>query len=167
MRAKSDNVFLISLALENVKHVTYFLCHLDLVSFTLKLIAHTGEEKQQKKEEFEEAEAKSLFQHDNGDLDFVFWRTADVTKLGDATPTSNIGSSNEPVSKDILQIFKHEVSVSVLYAFMGFYVFSVAFSSDFGVVDGTIATLARLDAFVATTNACPRADGSEKFRGHR
>lgn len=130
-------------------------------------IAHTEEEKQQKKEQVEDAKAKLLFKRDNGDRDFGFWRTADVTKLGATICPSNIGSLNEKVSEDNLQLFKHDVAVRVLHEFMGFSVSSVASSSESRVVEGTIATLARLDAFVATTVTCLRADGSEKVGGHR
>lgn len=49
---------------------------------------------------------------------------------------------------------------------MGFSVFFIVSSSDSGVVEGTIATLTTLDAFVTSTIICLRADGREKVGGY-
>lgn len=65
------------------------------------------------------------------------------------------------VSQTNLRHFKHSVAVPDLSDFMGVSVFSVAFSSNCAVAEGTMATLERLDTFVATIN-CLRGDGSEK-----
>lgn len=109
-----------------------------------------------------EAKAKTLFKHDNGDLDFRIWRAADITKLCTTIRSCSTRSLNEEVSQDILELFKHEFTVCGLHEITGFSFFSVASSSDSSAVERTIATLARLDAFLATTITCLRADGSDK-----
>lgn len=55
--------------------------------------------------------------------------------------------------------------VRVLHAFMGFFAFSVFSSLDSGVVEETIATLARMGILVGTPITRLRAYGSEKVGG--
>lgn len=98
-------------------------------------------------------------------MDFGFWTTGDVTKLGASIITSNVGSLNGKLPEYNLQLFKRDVLFRVLHALMDFSVTSVV-SSDSGVAEETSATLAGLDSFLATTVTCLRADGSEEVCGH-
>lgn len=163
---KLANVSLMHLTLENVQHKTYFFRFLDIDFIPLDML-HIPKKESIKKARGEESKAKLLFKQDNGDLDFEFWRTADVTKLVVSVPTSNNRSLNEEVADESNQLFKHDLAVSSRHAFVRFSVFSVAPSSYSSAVTVTIAPLARLNVYVATTFTCLRADRSESVCGHR
>lgn len=77
----------------------------------------------------------------------------------------SIGAFNKEISKGKFQLFKHDVGGRALYELMAFFVSSVASSFSFGVAVWTIATIAKLDAFMTSTITCLRVNGSENVRG--
>lgn len=99
-------------------------------------------------------------------MDFGFWITADVTKLGASKRISNVGSLNEEVPCANLQLFKHDVAACVQREFTDFSVFPVVSLSDSGVADGTIAPLERLNAFLDAIISFHRAQSSKKDGAH-
>lgn len=69
-------------------------------------------------------------------------------------------------SQQKLHLFHHDVGARLHDAFIGFPVPAVAFKSSSGLVERTIVTFARLDAFVASTGTYLLADGCEKVGCH-
>lgn len=82
-------------------------------------------------------------------------------KLGAPILAFTIGSLNEEFFEDKLQIFWHDVVARLLHEFIDFFAFSVASSSDTGIMQIKVGTLAVLDAFVVATIICLRANESE------
>lgn len=93
------NFSLISLPLRNVEHETYISRHLDINFCSLDVSKRKSNRVTTK---VGKAKGKLLFKHDNGDLDFRFFKTPNVMKLGATIITSNIGSLKEPASEDHL-----------------------------------------------------------------
>lgn len=97
----------------------------------------------------EEAIEKLLSRADNVDLNFGYWRTANVSKLKATESASDISFFNQDASEN-LQLFQHDIAVQVLHEFIGFSVPSLPRSENrVKGVEGTIISLARLDAYIA------------------
>lgn len=79
----------------------------------------------------------------------------------------SVSTRNIHGKQDELSLFGHDIAIQVLHEFMGI-IPDAAMSEENGrSVEGTILTLSRLDAFIATALTCLRDDGSDNVGGHR
>lgn len=93
---------------------------------------------------------KTLSIADNGQQNFFFCRSADVTTLRFAEVAFIFPSVNQEVSGNY-QLFKHKIARKVLYEFMRYSVPSLVCAENiYEAAEGTMHHLARLDAYVAT-----------------
>lgn len=114
-----------------------------------------------------EASAKRLSKADNGDWNFGFCRSTDVSKQSAASLASDISSFSQKVPDENPHFIEHDVAIQVLHKFMSFLVIAVESSGACSVpVEVTIDILARFYAEVATVVTCLQADESEKVGRH-
>lgn len=121
----------------------------------------------QQKFKVDKPSANFFLRAGNGDLSFRFGRTADISKECAALVPSDISSFFRKVPEGHLQLFRDDVAVQALHVFTGFSVTESASSeARFVQVDGTTATFARLDAYIATVTIYFQADGPETVSSH-
>lgn len=77
-----------------------------------------------------------------------------MMNIGSAFRESNMRILNTETCEPTLNLYSHNVAVRVTHASRGSSVLSVSDSSKSDTVKRTIASVARMDAFVATAATC-------------